>query len=298
MHTYLLLFILNKNGSPSYKIPWILFILILPIPGLLSYIMFAKPIITKKYRTKYFKIVEEVNQIYHTNEKDINELKCISLQSYNQSKYIYNTSSMPLVKNTKTTYFSNGTMMFDSMLDKIKQAKKYVFLETFILSPGYMLDTLIDLLEEKIKEGIEVVYNVSHLPAPAQGDAARIKQVFINILDNALKYTEQGGKIIVYAEIPNPETLIVTVTDTGKGISPEDLPHVKEKFYKANTTVRGSGIGLAVADEIVRLHNGELDIDSVFGEGTTVRIKIPVEPIERDNPEKEGEINPDEQKEM
>lgn len=152
--------------------------------------------------------------------------------------------------------------------------------------------------ERSIKEGIEVVYNVPHLPAPAKGDASRLRQVFINILDNALKYTQQGGKIIVFAEMPNPAVLIVTISDTGAGIPPEDLPHVKEKFYKANTTVRGSGIGLAVADEIVKLHNGELDVDSVLGEGTTVRIRIPIEPKERDNSEKEGEINSDEQKEM
>jgi len=150
--------------------------------------------------------------------------------------------------------------------------------------------------ERSIKEGIEVVYNVPHFPAPMSGDASRIKQVFINILDNALKYTEHGGKIIVYAEIPNPATLIVTVSDTGAGIPPEDLPHVKEKFYKANTTVRGSGIGLAVADEIIRLHNGNLDVDSVLGEGTTVRITLPIDPVEYDFAEKEGE-NSNEQKE-
>lgn len=160
------------------------------------------------------------------------------------------------------------------------------------------LDEVIFAFKERsIKDGIEVIYNVPHFPAPAQGDASRIKQVFINILDNALKYTEQGGKIIVYAEIPNPATLIVSVSDTGTGIPPEDLPHVKEKFYKANTTVRGSGIGLAVADEIVRLHNGELDVDSVYGEGTTVRITFPIEPVEYDTDVKEGDSAINEQKE-
>lgn len=151
--------------------------------------------------------------------------------------------------------------------------------------------------ERSIKEGIEVVYNVPRNPAPVNGDASRIRQVFINILDNALKYTEHGGKIIVFAEMPNPATIIISISDTGKGIPPEDLPHVKEKFYKANTTVRGSGIGLAVADEIVRLHNGELDVDSVLGEGTTVRITIPLEPKEHDQAEKEGENQSDEQTE-
>lgn len=151
--------------------------------------------------------------------------------------------------------------------------------------------------EHALKSGIEIVYNVPHVPAPANADAARIKQVFINILDNAVKYTDEGGKIIVFAEIPNPAVLVVSISDTGAGIPAEDLPHIKEKFYKANTTVRGSGIGLAVADEIIRLHSGELEIDSVLGEGTTVRITIPIEPKERDKSEKEGEFNTDEQAE-
>ena len=115
--------------------------------------------------------------------------------------------------------------------------------------------------------------------------------MFINILDNALKYTEQGGKIVVFAEMPNPATLIISFSDTGKGIPQEDLPHVKEKFYKANTTVRGSGIGLAVADEIIKLHSGELEVDSIFGEGTTVRVMLPIEPVEYDLPEREGDTS-------
>ena len=144
------------------------------------------------------------------------------------------------------------------------------------------LDEIVFAFRERTtRQGVEVVYNVPSAPAPATADAARIKQVFINILDNALKYTEQGGKIIVIAEIVNPATLVITISDTGKGISPEDLPHVKEKFYKADSTVRGSGIGLAVVDEIIRLHNGQLDIDSVYGEGTTVKITLPIETGEK-----------------
>lgn len=166
----LLLFILNKNGSPSYKIPWILFILILPIPGLLSYIMFAKPIITKKYRKKFIQIIEDANQKYQINKEEIKELKKESIVAYNQSKYIYKTSLMHTNKNTKTMYFKDGDSMFEEMLNKIKDAKKYVFLETFIMSPGYMLNTLIDLLEQKVKEGIEVrilyddIGSMKHLP--------------------------------------------------------------------------------------------------------------------------------------
>lgn len=152
-------------------------------------------------------------------------------------------------------------------------------------------ETVFAFKDRSTREGVDLVYNAPDLPAPMDGDADRIKQVFVNILDNALKYTKQGGKIMVTAEIAN-DTIVISITDTGCGISPEDLPHVKEKFYKTNMTVHGSGIGLAVADEIVKLHNGTLELDSVLGEGTTVKITIPIEPVERT--EKEGELRSDE----
>lgn len=180
--------------------------------------------------------------------------------------------------------------MVEELLDFSRMSSGRMKMKTERIDILAELDEVIFAFKERaIKEGIDLIYNVPHLPAPANGDASRIKQVFINILDNAMKYTEHGGKIVAFAEMPNPATLIVSVSDTGAGIPPEDLPHIKEKFYKANTTVRGSGIGLAVADEIIRLHNGELDVDSVLGEGTTVRITLPIAPPERDSNEKEGD---------
>ena len=105
-------------------------------------------------------------------------------------------------------------------------------------------------------------------------DRDRIKQVFINVLDNAVKYTEAGGHVVVSAF--NEEGCIrVTISDTGCGIPAKDLDHVKEKFFKANTKVRGSGIGLAVADEIIKSHNGLLFLESTEGEGTTVTVVLP-----------------------
>ena len=70
--------------------------------------------------------------------------------------------------------------------------------------------------------------------------------------------------------------IIIYVRDDGVGIAESDLPRIKEKFYKANNTVRGSGIGLAVADEIIRIHGGSLDISSSLGEGTLVTIILPL----------------------
>ena len=107
----------------------------------------------------------------------------------------------------------------------------------------------------------------------------RIRQVFINIFDNAIKYNYHGGRVIVLAQITSPTVLEISISDTGRGISPENLPRVKEKFYKTDNTVAGSGIGLAVADEIVKLHGGTLNIDSILNEGTTVTITLPIEAV-------------------
>lgn len=144
-------------------------------------------------------------------------------------------------------------------------------------------DTIFVFKDRSMREGIELIYNVPHVPAPAEGDPNRINQVFVNILDNAFKYTEQGGKITVFAEMLPPETegekstLRVFVEDTGCGISKEELPKIRKKFYKSNISVRGSGIGLAVVDEIVKMHGGTMDIRSEVGVGTCVILSFPVD---------------------
>lgn len=147
-------------------------------------------------------------------------------------------------------------------------------------------ETVYMLKERAAEEGIHLLYDDSDVVLPpVYGDRNRLKQVFLNILDNALKYTPKGGVVaaqVLYSK-DDPDVIKIVVTDSGCGIPAEDLPRVKEKFYKANQTVGGSGIGLAVADEIMNLHNGSLDIESGEGVGTTVTLTFPVY--------KEGEEN-------
>ena len=135
-------------------------------------------------------------------------------------------------------------------------------------------ETVFYFRERATTEGIEIIYNAPHLPAQMDADADRIRQVFINVLDNCLKYTEHGGKITIFAEFKNANSICISITDTGCGIPADFLPKVKEKFYKINNSIGGSGIGLAVADEIIKLHGGSLEIDSILGEGTTVTISF------------------------
>ncbi len=107
------------------------------------------------------------------------------------------------------------------------------------------------------------------------GDAGRLKQVFINIIDNAVKYSNDGGSVLVDCH-EEEHCIHVRVSDTGVGIPEQDIDRVKEKFFKSNTTVRGSGIGLAVADEIVKQHNGLIFVESKEGVGTTVTVVLPI----------------------
>ena len=140
-------------------------------------------------------------------------------------------------------------------------------------------ETIYMLKERAVKEGKHLLYDEPEaVYPPVYGDRNRLKQVFLNVIDNALKYTPKGGVVaaqVIYSK-DEPDIIKIVITDTGCGISAEDLPKVKEKFYKANQTVRGSGIGLAVADEIMNLHNGSLDIESGEGVGTTVTLTFPV----------------------
>lgn len=137
------------------------------------------------------------------------------------------------------------------------------------------LEEAVVLYREKAeRDGIELQYVENDNLPPILGDRDRLKQVFINILDNALKYSGPGGKVRVEAAVVGRHIQVV-ISDNGEGISNADLPYVKEKFYRANRTRPGSGIGLALADEIVSRHKGYLDIDSEQGVGTTVTITLP-----------------------
>ena len=138
------------------------------------------------------------------------------------------------------------------------------------------LDEAIYMLRERaLGENKHLLYDEpDHVP-PVMGDKNRLRQVFINIMDNALKYTPASGVIGIQVT-SDADNIKIAISDNGCGIPAVHMPHIKDKFYKANQTVRGSGIGLAVADEIMQLHGGSLDIESTEGIGTTVTLTIPV----------------------
>ena len=122
--------------------------------------------------------------------------------------------------------------------------------------------------------------DIAASPLPVHGDADRLRQVVANLLDNAVKFSESGGHIAL-ALCRDRTDALLAVHDDGIGIAPEDLPHVRERFYRADrarshtTETAGTGLGLAIVQAIVAAHNGSLDIDSRPGRWTTVTVRLP-----------------------
>ncbi len=128
------------------------------------------------------------------------------------------------------------------------------------------------------REGVTLNYDDQdpddQLP-PISGDPHRLRQVFCNLLDNAFKHGGSGKRVDVVLRLEEDQA-VVTIRDFGPGIPEEELPHVKYKFYKGSSKARGSGIGLAVCDEIAVRHGGTLDIGNAEGGGCIVTLRLPI----------------------
>ena len=125
------------------------------------------------------------------------------------------------------------------------------------------------------QEDIELHYEAGkELLPPISGDPERLKQVFCNVLDNAAKHGGTGKRIDASLTVEDGMQ-VIRIRDYGPGIPEGDLPYVKQKFYKGASKARGSGIGLAVCDEIIKLHDGGFEIANAPGGGCIVTIRLP-----------------------
>ena len=125
------------------------------------------------------------------------------------------------------------------------------------------------------QDGIELEYleNFDEIPE-IPCDVSRLRQVFLNILDNAAKHGGEGRKITASIHREGPR-VVIRIRDFGPGIPEDELPYIKQKFYKGSSKARGNGIGLAVCEEIITRHGGVLDLANAEGGGTLVTISLP-----------------------
>jgi len=116
-------------------------------------------------------------------------------------------------------------------------------------------------------------------PVEVEGDPARLKQVVVNLLDNAIKYTPDGGTVSI-SVVQRNNNAVLEVGDSGIGISGADLPHIFDRFYRTDKArsrqMGGSGLGLSIARSICLAHDGHVSVESTEGKGTVFRVAIPV----------------------
>jgi two-component system phosphate regulon sensor histidine kinase PhoR len=140
---------------------------------------------------------------------------------------------------------------------------------------GLIRDWKKEFLTKDLKAIFDIAGNVPLLRA----DEARLREVFDNLLDNAVKYSSKKGEVRLQAARRGDET-VLSVSDDGIGISQEDLPRIFERFYRADKArsreLGGTGLGLSIVKHIAQLHGGRVEAESELGRGTTIRVVLPL----------------------
>ncbi len=150
------LWIINDRSNPSYKIAWIIPILLFPIFGGLFYFFFGGKRLSKKEKRKIRVIEQKVYKALKPQKANLNEIIKFSESAAVQSRYIQDNAHYPLYKNTMGEYLPIGEVKFEKLKEELKKAKHFIFMEYFIIQEGVMWNSILDILLEKVKEGVDV----------------------------------------------------------------------------------------------------------------------------------------------
>lgn len=171
------------------------------------------------------------------------------------------------------------SLMVEDLLDFSRFTSGRISLEKDVFNIKETLELIAMQLKPRAKNNhIDFRVLVDNEIDMMVGDENRIKQVLINLLDNAFKFTDEGGEVRLRA-LKYASEIHMEVVDNGVGIPSDDLPYVMEKFYKGKNSKSHSGIGLSICEEIVSLHGGSIGIESEEGRGTRVLIRLPLEGV-------------------
>lgn len=167
----LAIIISDKDGNAAGRMSWIFLILVAPIFGVTLYFVFGRAKLTKHTEERLERVNEELNPFLAGDEQVEEKIRNENKRIYNQTKYIKDWAGYPVCEYTKTEYYPSGEELFPKMLEAVKEAENFIFLEYFIFEDGIMLEQLLAALEEKVKQGVEVrmIYDdvgcISKLPA-------------------------------------------------------------------------------------------------------------------------------------
>jgi signal transduction histidine kinase len=145
---------------------------------------------------------------------------------------------------------------------------------------SHIVNSVAESVQPKaVAKRINLTVNFPERLPPTKVDAQRLSQILHNLLDNAIRHTPSGGSVLVNI-VETDKSIKVTVSDTGEGIPPEDLPHMFERFYRVDKSrskaTGGSGLGLTIARRLVEAHGGKIEVRSKLGEGSEFTFTIPV----------------------
>ena len=175
-------------------------------------------------------------------------------------------------------------------LERLSRLTDGLLLLTRLDSPGFSLKARLVRIDELLIECVQNLKNATdqrnvkielHIDNAVEipADRDRLKSVVLNLLDNALHYSPEGGVIHLSLIIPTNDAIQIIVEDSGPGIEPNDLQHIFKRFFRADTErarENGSGLGLAIAEQIVRLHNGQIIVNSALGVGSKFIVELPL----------------------
>ena len=148
--------IINNKSNPSYKIAWIVPVMIFPIFGGLFYLLYGGNKLSTREKLKMVIQNIEMTNALKQDDEIIKKIGDKSIYAKNQSEYILNYAKCPVYNNTETTYFKIGEEKFEALLRELKKAEKFIFLEYFIIQEGKMFNSILEILEEKAKQGVDV----------------------------------------------------------------------------------------------------------------------------------------------
>ncbi len=226
------LILLYRRDSPEYKISWITFIMFLPVVGIIAFFLWGNSRL-KKYISKRFSKIHSVTKrtLNHSEEIE-NEILTMDRYKYNQIKYIKNITGYPVYENQGVEYFKTGMDFFEAVKDDLKKAKKYIFIEFYIISSGNLLNEIVEILKAKAKEGVKIT-----IIADAIGCMGRMPKNFINEMSQigieVYKFNPFNFVISGYANYRDHRKIIVvdgTVAYTGGVNIADEYVNLIEKY--------------------------------------------------------------------
>ena len=220
------LYIINQWINPAYKIAWTFVIMIFPLGGLCIYAVFGRSVLTKKVREGMQRVHREMREFIPRDRELEEELEQVDKSAANQSRYMADWSDFPVYSNTSTRYYRCGEEMFPDMLRDLKKAEHFIFLEYFIIADGVMFDAILEVLKQKVQEGVDV-----RLIYDDFGCVTTLPHNFF------LKMRELGIKCVVF----NPLKPVMSVVMNNRD---------HRKIFVVDGTVGYTG-GLNLADEYI-----------------------------------------------